>query len=318
VNILIGSHDDATLEKLGVSFTDWGFIPFFADDQEVLLHSVSDRSLEHRLDIQMVVIDTTIASTNLVPLIRDIRTNQISGYIYICILFEERSIVDQYQQNQWRCEGADLVLSIDTPMQTLRSYMEVAKRMMQHQLQQRILQQSLWNQAHHDPLTELPNRRSILSSLERQSTLAQQRNQALGLLMLDLDFFKNINDTYGHDCGDAVLKEAASRMKHCMRNTDAVGRFGGEEFLAVVPNCSGEELHRLAERIRLSMKHPVLYKKQLIPISTSIGASVHFASDDNVLDSLGRADQALYLAKEMGRDRVVCAWMMDEYESKIG
>ena len=107
-------------------------------------------------------------------------------------------------------------------------------------------------------------------------------------------------------------------MKRCIRTSDAVGRFGGEEFLAIIPNCSGEELTRLAEKLRQSVERPVSYKQLLIPISMSIGASVHFQSDTNVLDSLKRADQALYVAKEMGRNRVVCAWVLDEYTAKIG
>ena len=84
---------------------------------------------------------------------------------------------------------------------------------MQHQLKQRLLQQSLWNQANHDPLTEISNRRSTLRTLEREAVLSGQRLKPLGLLMMDLDFFKQINDRFGHDCGDAVLKETASRLK---------------------------------------------------------------------------------------------------------
>ena len=127
-----------------------------------------------------------------------------------------------------------------------------------------------------------------------------------------------MNDTYGHDCGDLVLKESASRMKKSIRNSDSVGRFGGEEFLVVTPSCSGEELIRLAERIRESLKNAFLYKHSLIPMSASIGVAVHYPDDDDVMNSLKMADQALYVAKEMGRDRVVCAWMLDEYTAQTG
>ena len=115
-----------------------------------------------------------------------------------------------------------------------------------------------------------------------------------------------------------VLKEAAKRMKNCIRNSDSIGRFGGEEFLAVIPNCSDEELVRLAERIREALKKSVGYKHFIIPLTASIGVSVYFHNDEDVLTSLNEADRSLYAAKEMGRDRVVCSWLLDEYNAQMG
>jgi diguanylate cyclase (GGDEF)-like protein len=147
--------------------------------------------------------------------------------------------------------------------------------------------------------------------------LAVQREQPLGILMLDLDHFKRINDTYGHDCGDVVFKESASRMKQSLRNSDMVGRFGGEEFLVLIPNCVGEELIRLAERIRVSVNKPVAYNDKLIPVSCSVGVAVYYDPQEDVHEILQRADKALYVAKAMGRNRVVCAWMLNEYYQNI-
>lgn len=316
MNVLIGSPDDSMLEHLGTTCTDLRCVPFFVDDIDTLLVS-----LEHPdCEMYLVIVDTKLMGDDVENILQRIRAIEQGGYIYICLLHHldvEPSLIEA-SEIQWRSLGADVVLHIDASNTLLGSHIDVAQRVIQHQLEQKRVQENLWNQANHDPLTGISNRRSILRALERQSVLVQQRNQPLGLLMMDLDFFKHINDTYGHDGGDVVLKEVATRLKQCVRTSDSVGRFGGEEFLAVIPSCSGEELIRLAERIRFSMKHPVSYSDVLIPISMSIGVAVHFQSESDVLDSLKRADQALYVAKEMGRDRVVCAWMLSEYDMKTG
>ena len=311
MNVLLASVDESMLERMGLMLTDWGFVPQYCTDSDVLVSSLRNQGV----DAQIVVIDAKIAPNNPIKLISDIRNSNLTGYQFICVLKDETDIE---LQTKLLFAGADLVLPLQYSTDVFQAHIHVASRMMQHQLKQRLLQQSLWNQANHDPLTEISNRRSILRTLEREATLCSQRLNPLGLLMMDLDFFKQINDRFGHDCGDAVLKETANRLKNCIRNSDSVGRFGGEEFFAVIPNCSGEELVRLAERIRQSIKKPMSYKQILIPMSISIGVSVHFQPETEVMDSLRRADQALYVAKEMGRDRVVCAWMLDGLESKIG
>lgn len=310
MNILLASLADSTLEQLGLMLTDWGFIPHYCTDPEVLVTSIRN----HDVDAQIVLIDVAVAPNNPKKLISDIRNSNMTGYQFIFVLKDN---TDLETQKELLLAGADQVLPLHCDAGIFRAHIEVASRMMQHQLKQRLLRQSLWNQANHDPLTEISNRRSILRTLEREAVLSGQRLKPLGLLMMDLDFFKQINDRFGHDCGDAVLTETASRLKSCIRPSDSVGRFGGEEFLAVIPNCSGEELIRLAERIRQALKVPMSYKQTLIPISVSIGVSVHFQSEPEVMESLRRADQALYVAKEMGRNRVVCAWMLDDVESKM-
>jgi len=315
VNVLIASTDNATLERIGLMITDWGFVPHYCNDPDVLVTSIRNQDV----DVQIVLIDARIAPKEPMKLLSDIRNSSISSYQFICVLTDELGVEHQLNMYpRYLRSGADIVLPLNGDVQLFQAHIQVASRMMQHQMKQRLLQQSLWNQANHDPLTEISNRRFILRTLEKQASLSLQRLQPLGLLMMDLDFFKQVNDRFGHDCGDAVLKEAAARLKQCVRSSDSVGRFGGEEFLAVIPNCSGEELIRLAERIRQAMKKPMSYKELLIPMSVSIGAAVHFQAETEVMESLKSADQALYVAKEMGRDRVVCAWMLDAVDMQIG
>ncbi len=215
--------------------------------------------------------------------------------------------------------GADVILQKPVSMVQFRIQLQVARRIMEHQMRQRVLQENLWNQANQDALTNIPNRRAILRSLERNGATCAQREQPLGVLMIDLDYFKQINDTFGHDGGDAVLREVAERMKAGIRTTDTIGRFGGEEFLAVIPNCAGEELLRIAERIRSSVNRPVQTEDQLIPVSCSIGLAVRWDKNDgDIQEALQRADKALYVAKEMGRNRVVSAWTLNNRSKKLG
>ena len=310
MQVLIGSSDETWLESAGILVTNLNLVPYFCDDAQPLVSTMRDQ----HFDIHMIMLDVTV-STDIPSLLMNLRNARLEQYPYI-IVFD--GTYDSEQALNYLSAGADKVLPKSIESDVFQVHMGVALRMLEHQEKQLRLQENLWNQANYDPLTEIPNRRSILASLKRQAALCEQRQQPLGILMLDLDFFKRINDTYGHDCGDLVLKEAATRMKRCIRNSDSIGRFGGEEFLAVVPNCSGEELVRLAERIRRALQQPVIYKHFVIPLSGSIGVAVHFQDDEDVLTSLNEADRALYAAKEMGRDRVVCSWLLDEYTAQTG
>ena len=184
-------------------------------------------------------------------------------------------------------------------------------------VRQRVVRENLWNQANRDPLTSLPNRRSILKSLERNASICVQRDQPLGVMMIDLDFFKQINDTYGHDGGDAVLQEVAKRMMVSIRTSDTVGRFGGEEFMAVVPSCAGEELLRIAERIRSAVNRaPVTNGDQVIPVSCSIGVAVRWDSKDGTTQQSHSAPTKRFMWPKMGRNRVVSAWTLHDRSRK--
>jgi two-component system cell cycle response regulator len=123
--------------------------------------------------------------------------------------------------------------------------------------------------------------------------------------MLDLDHFKQVNDTYGHLAGDQVLIEAARRMQQAIRSYDLVGRYGGEEFLVVSPDCDREQIHVCAERIRLAMEEqPVLAHSSRIAITVSAGTAILAPPLNTEKDALAAADTALYRAKSAGRNQV--------------
>lgn len=161
-------------------------------------------------------------------------------------------------------------------------------------------------QAMHDGLTGIFNRRAIFDALHRELALAGRSGSTTGLLMLDLDHFKRINDTHGHFAGDCVLKEAVRRIQEVARSSDLAGRYGGEEFLVVLPGCSRDQLKTCAERIRAVIADsPMEVEGVLLHVTVSVGAIAADHTWRNEQDILTAADRALYRAKHSGRNRVV-------------
>lgn len=312
MKILLATSQQGNFEQLDSILAGWGFRVVFARDGKEALDILQDVNEGPEL----ALIDERLDGITGTEVVERIRMRAEPLYQYL-ILFgaelddEEADIFGLYS-------GADAYLFAPLNLVRLRVQLEAARRVMENQVRQRMVQENLWNQANRDALTGLPNRRSILKSLERNASICVQRDQPLGVMMIDLDFFKQINDTYGHDGGDAVLQDVAKRMKASMRTSDTVGRFGGEEFLAVIPSCAGEELLRIAERIRSAVNRaPITNEDQIIPVSCSIGVAVRWDSKDgNTQQSLQRADKALYVAKEMGRNRVVAAWTLHDRSRK--
>lgn len=154
-----------------------------------------------------------------------------------------------------------------------------------------------------DSLTNLYNRRAYLKNLEQSISFANRARKPLSVLVIDVDHFKNINDSYGHDAGDVVLKSIASTIQHCLRTEDVVGRMGGEEFSICLPNTGLESALLVAERIRKTIQTtPIAIETANISCSASIGAST-LRELESPRDLLRRSDQAMYFAKANGRNR---------------
>ena len=161
--------------------------------------------------------------------------------------------------------------------------------------------------ASHDPLTMCYNRRSLARSFEKLFTQAKASGGNLSCIMVDIDFFKSVNDRYGHAVGDQVIKEVADVLKTSCRENDLVGRYGGEEFCLVLPTLSLKGGVKVGERIRQTIEKGVCSG---IKVTTSLGVAA-MESNANTMDELiNLADKALYIAKKSGRNRVV-AWAPD-------
>lgn len=155
-----------------------------------------------------------------------------------------------------------------------------------------------------DPLTRVWNRAAIEDILSRELLRANRRKESIGLLMIDFDHFKRINDTHGHPAGDAVLREGVARILSVMRPQDALGRYGGEEFMAVIAPADLPTLEDVGERLRaIIAKQPMTTESAQIAVSASFGATLSQA-EDSASGVISRADMALYAAKHAGRNRV--------------
>lgn len=165
-------------------------------------------------------------------------------------------------------------------------------------------------QATHDALTGIFNRRALLDQLRVAVSAASRNGSELGVLMLDLDHFKRVNDEHGHQAGDAVLKEATQRIRQRLRLHDVLGRYGGEEFLVVLQHTSLASATGVAEDIRKVVEaQPFAFNGKAIPLTISIGVHVRCpANTEQAVDEMiAAADRALYQAKQGGRNRVEIA-----------
>ena len=162
--------------------------------------------------------------------------------------------------------------------------------------------------ANTDVLTFLPNRRKIINDLQEEVIRSNRYGTPLSISILDIDHFKKVNDTYGHTTGDETLRSVAARFREQIRHPDSIGRYGGEEFLIVLPNSevksASDQAERLCQRIR---KMKIEANDNVLSVTISIGIAQFRVGQENWEGFLHRADEALYRAKDDGRDRWVIA-----------
>jgi diguanylate cyclase (GGDEF)-like protein len=177
--------------------------------------------------------------------------------------------------------------------------------------EERKIQEKLKELATTDSLSGLYNRTEFTNLAQKEFALAKKRNEELSLLMMDLDHFKFINDTFGHAAGDEVIREVGNIIKTSFRKTDIAGRLGGEEFVVVLKNTSLKEAEKAAEKLRKNLaRAKVNYRKHEISFTVSIGVAAIFGDTNNendfedFEDFLKQADDALYKAKAQGRNCV--------------
>ena len=207
--------------------------------------------------------------------------------------------------------GADDYVGKPYDPDELHARLEVGRRMVETNAKLIETQHALEILASTDSLTGLLNRGAIVDELERETERAAREGSPLGIGMLDIDHFKLVNDTYGHAAGDAALCEVVRRVLGVMRPYDSLGRFGGDEFLVLVPGSGEEELRDVLERIRSVIgSAPITVGGHELAVTVSLGGVTRGSESADGL--IARADDALYTAKEQGRDRVVLAVSAEE------
>jgi len=225
-------------------------------------------------------------------------------YTYILLLTSKSLKEDLIEGME---SGADDYITKPFDQHELKVRLRAGTRIVDLQGELVAAREELREQATKDFLTRIWNRSSILDILDRELDRGRRDKQPLGVILADLDHFKAVNDNYGHFGGDAVLREFVRRMAGSMRPYDAIGRYGGEEFLVVLPGCDDSSTRKQAERMRAAMAdESMAFNEESRTITCSFGATAAVPGVDVTAESLIRlADDALYGAKRQGRNCVV-------------
>jgi diguanylate cyclase (GGDEF)-like protein len=237
---------------------------------------------------------------------RQVRRRLTGPYIYLILLTaraNQRDIILGLEA------GADEYLVKPVDPVELRARLRTGQRILDLQEQLLAAQEALRHEASHDPLTGLWNRAVILDRLEGELARCRREAKAVGVLMVDVDHFKRINDAHGHPAGDAALREVSRRLTAAVRPYDTVGRYGGEEFLLVLSECDAVRTAQLGERLRQAVAAPPLdLPEGPVEVTISVGGAATDAPERADGAGLVRAaDAALYRAKGAGRNRVEMA-----------
>ena len=255
---------------------------------------------------QLAILDWMMPGMEGVEICRKIRSRDQGPYQYVLLLTAKDDKQDVVRGLE---AGADDYLTKPFDVDELRARVRTGKRILDLQAALIKAQDDLQSAAAHDALTGLWNRGAILDLLRREVSRRQRTGDPLGVVMADIDHFKKINDTHGHLIGDVVLQEVTRRLAANVRPYDAVGRYGGEEFLIVFPGGDVPNLLVGAERLRHCIAdRPIETNVGQIPATLSLGlASGDHAENPDCETLLRHADQALYAAKARGRNRVETA-----------
>jgi diguanylate cyclase (GGDEF)-like protein len=250
---------------------------------------------------RMAILDWMMPGRDGLAVCREVRTGTTS-YTYIILLTSR-----DRRTNMMEALDAEVDDFLTKPFDAVELHARLRSGERLLALQERLLQvqEELKHQATHDPLTGLWNRGRILEHLKREARRAEREKTPLVALLADLDHFKQINDNHGHIFGDAVLQQAGARMRAVIRDYEAIGRYGGEEFLLVLSRADANVGCQVAERLRAAVAaEPVRYSNVSVDVRVSVGLASTSAVGFDPTSLMNAADGALYRAKQQGRNQV--------------
>ncbi len=299
MRILIAEDDLTSRNMLAAVLKKTGHEPVQATNGSEAWESLQKPDAPH-----LVILDWMMPEIDGLEVLRRVRAVSVDRPPYIIML---TSKTEKAEIIAGLDAGANDYLAKPFDPGELRARVEVGRRMIEMQDELVRSREAIEHQANHDPLTELPNRRAILDRLQKELARAARHSDVLTVGMCDIDHFKAVNDTYGHQTGDEVLCELARILTGCCREYDTVGRMGGEEFLVIIPTKPGTVAAPQYDRI-CAMVAKTTIATRSGPLSVTLSIGVATAAEDDTVDRLlGAADEALYRAKADGRNRVVVA-----------
>jgi len=298
VKILIADDSIVSRHLLEATLRKWGY--------EVMVACDGDEALQllQREDAPaLIILDWMMPGMTGVEVCRRIRQRDSEPYTYILLLTSKSQKEDLIEGME---AGADDYITKPFDQNELQVRLRAGTRLVDLQSQLLKAREDLRDQATRDSLTRLWNRSSILTELGRELSRGHREARPLGVVIVDLDHFKLVNDTYGHLAGDAVLREAARRMQNSIRQYDSIGRYGGEEFLILFPGCGETDSYAQADRLRKQLSQTEMsVNDSALRVTASFGVTTALPGENWTPEALIRkADEALYLAKKSGRNRV--------------
>jgi two-component system cell cycle response regulator len=305
VKVLIAEDDVVSRRLLEATLLRWGYEVIVTRDG-----SEAWQVLQLADAPPLAILDWMMPGMDGVEVCRKVRQRGQEPYIYLILLTTKglkENIIEGLDA------GADDYLTKPFHPSELQVRLRAGIRIITLQAELIKARETLKIQATHDPLTGIWNRRAILDMLSNELVRSERAQGVVAVVIADLDHFKRINDAHGHATGDAVLCEATNRMRASLRPYDAIGRYGGEEFLLVLPGCTAQAAVKLAERLRTNIgQEPTVIAGKPLRVTSSFGiAATDVIPTLDAASLIRAADTALYRAKARGRNRIELATTAD-------
>jgi two-component system, cell cycle response regulator len=299
VRVLLAEDEAGTRRLVEVLLRRWGYdVVVCADAADAWT------ALQEDPAIRLALLNWSPSGLDGAEVCRRMRAQPRDAYVYAILLTSRGGVDDVVAGLE---AGADDYVAKPFHPSELRMRLHAGQRIVQLQDDLIAAREALRRQATHDGLTGLWNRGAILELLHRETARAARCGEPLAVLMVDVDHFKAINDAHGHAAGDAMLREVAEAIGMAVRPYDMAGRYGGEEFLCVLPGCGAPEAAAVAERIREAVERRAVWdadRRVQVTVSAGVAAGPRLREADEFLRA---ADAALYRAKAAGRNRAEVA-----------
>lgn len=299
MKILLAEDDPVARRLVELALSQDGYEPVHVADGRAAWEALQDDT-----GPKLAILDWVMPEMDGLEVCRKLRELKGRPYVYVLLLTSKGEREDVVAGMD---AGADDYLTKPFEPQELLVRLRAGRRILDLQEQLIAARQAVEYEATHDPLTGLWNRNAIIEFLKRELSRSKREGKPVGIGMADVDHFKQINDTFGHLMGDAVLRESAERFRAGLRVYDSIGRYGGEEFMIVMVGCDLQTAESVAERLRSEVcRAPIRASGAEVPITISIGVTavnqIQHLDEEPLIKA---ADDALYEAKRAGRNCVV-------------